>query len=162
MFALDSSAMCAPKIPDKVPFGSGRSAPARQVIRTTTPAGQSSSCRIRQNARPLFSYSYKLLSPQFPYFDIHTNCRGMTPKTHPPLALPHSQSANQLPSLQSLARSFVHFLAKSENQLLCFHARAHSFVEMGGTPKIRYASWTVNNLDDVRCARLNVCAKPMP
>jgi hypothetical protein len=39
------------------------------------------------------------------------------------------------------AQHFTHSLralfSKSENQLLCFHARAHDFVEMGGVPKTK-------------------------
>ena len=33
---------------------------------------------------------------------------------------------------QQLAHSFLRSLPKSENQLLCFHAPAHDFVEIGG------------------------------
>ena len=47
-----------------------------------------------------------------------------------------SRAIFQLPYFHWFADSCFALLRKSENQLLCFHARAHDFVDMWGVSKI--------------------------
>jgi hypothetical protein len=54
-----------------------------------------------QIRRPLFSYSYKLLFPQLPCFDIHANCPGGTPLPPPQrTTIPDCHVMHALPVLQ--------------------------------------------------------------
>ena len=77
---------------------------------------------------PVFSYTYKLLSPQMPHFDILTNCRGCHP-----LGLAEKASS-PLPtginfSIFILLRAL---LRVSKIQLSCFQPQPHSFTETPG------------------------------
>jgi len=71
----------------------------------------------------------------------------------------------QPPHFQRLARPWFPLQRQSESQLLCFHARAHSFVKTPGVPpRIRIASLTVNFLYDfpasTTVARPRICDSP--
>jgi hypothetical protein len=50
----------------------------------------------------------------------------------PRLALRAAARKAQRHRFQQLAHSLFTLSPKSENQLLCFHGRAHDFVELGG------------------------------
>ncbi len=111
-----------------------------------------------QNTRPLFSYSYKMLLPQLPCFDIHVVCPGgggTLPSVACALSL-HFSAGTKIPtSLFSFASALFAARAKANpcisnhsrtlRALLCKSSSINSFVFMrprtlwknhpgGGTP----------------------------
>jgi hypothetical protein len=59
--------------------GSSSVKPARRILDQVDGRPPLSHCARLGFRAPLFSYSYKVLLPQPPYFDIHTKCPGVAP-----------------------------------------------------------------------------------
>jgi hypothetical protein len=97
-------------------------------------------CQPLQNTRPLFSYSYRILLPQLPCFEIHAGCPGgggnpgfSNPRTLGSGLRPFSKTGSNPSKMNTYAKCAANPRAMNTSKSLDLKSRVmNTYKKMGG------------------------------